>query len=132
MESALAESEGRLRLAIDAGRMAVWELDVARKRLIGSVELNRLLGFPDDAEPSVEEIRSRYFPGERERVQRAGQEAFEHLRRLDPDVHVLLSTGYSPDDEARVLLQSGVRGFLQKPYKVNDLLDAVRTAIDSA
>jgi PAS domain S-box-containing protein len=126
MEAALAESEGRLRLAIDAGRMAVWELDVARNRLIGSVELNRLLGFPDDAEPSVEEIRSRYFPGERERVQRAGQEAFER-----GDQHMEVEYQYlMPDSSVRWLMLRAefVLTPLGKPERVvGVLLDITET-----
>ena len=90
---ALRTSEARLRLAVDAGRMAIWELDVATDTILGSPELNRLLGFPEDSRPSTSEIRSRYYPGERERLQAAGQAALargdryieEEFRYLWPD-----------------------------------------------
>lgn len=75
MEAALSISESRLRLAIDAGRMAVWEVDLRTQRIAGSRELNRLLGFPDNAAPTIEDIRARYYPGEGERVRRMGEEA---------------------------------------------------------
>jgi len=81
-EDALRASESRLRLAIDAGRMAVWELDVATDTLVGSPELYQLLGFPADARPSIAEIRARYYPGERERMQAAGQEAMARGERF--------------------------------------------------
>jgi PAS domain S-box-containing protein len=45
-QAALAESEARLRLAIDAGRMAVWEVGAATDSLTVSPELKRLLGLP--------------------------------------------------------------------------------------
>ncbi len=61
-------SEARLKLSVEAGRMAVWEADLVNDRIVGSPELNRLLGFADDARPSLEDIRARYYPGERERV----------------------------------------------------------------
>lgn len=67
-ERTLRQSEARLRLAIDAGRMAIWELDVAADRLVVTPELNRLLGFPEDAHPTIDEVRARYAPGERERL----------------------------------------------------------------
>jgi len=67
-EIALRESEQRLRLALDAGRMAVWETDSAKNTIKGSPELNRLFGFPPDAYPTLEEIQARYAPGERERI----------------------------------------------------------------
>jgi PAS domain S-box-containing protein len=75
VEEALRASEARLRLAIDAGRMAVWESDVVRNKILNSPELNRLLGFPEDATPSVEELRSRYSPGAREELLAHAQEA---------------------------------------------------------
>ncbi len=69
----LRESEARLRLAMDAADLAVWELDTASGRLTPSPELNRLLGFEEDASPTLEEARSRYAPGERERVAAEGE-----------------------------------------------------------
>ncbi|MEO5806148.1 PAS domain-containing protein [Devosia sp.] len=72
---ALAESEARLRLAIGAGQLAVWELDLATLRITPSPALNQLYGFPPDASPSTEDYLSRYAPGERERVDRLGAEA---------------------------------------------------------
>lgn len=67
-EDAHAQQAERLRLAIDAGRMAVWEVDMDTNTITGSKELNRLYGFPDDSDPTVEELQSRYAPGEKERV----------------------------------------------------------------
>src|SRR5207237_458235 len=44
--------EARLRLALESGQMAVFELDVANDTVVGSPELNRLFGFRADAEPT--------------------------------------------------------------------------------
>ncbi|AZQ68672.1 hypothetical protein EF888_16970 [Silicimonas algicola] len=71
----LAASEERLRLAIDAAEMAVWDLDLEAGVVAHSPELNRLLGFPEDASPSLDELRSRYAPGERERLEAEGAAA---------------------------------------------------------
>lgn len=71
-EDALIESEARLRLALDAAQMAVWEVDLQSGTVVGSPELNRLCGFPEDAAPTLEELRSRYAPGEQERLQEEG------------------------------------------------------------
>jgi PAS domain-containing protein len=49
-EAALRESEQRLRLSLEAGQMAAWESDTSRNSVSTSPELNRLFGFPDDAE----------------------------------------------------------------------------------
>jgi PAS domain S-box-containing protein len=99
-EAALRESEARLRLAIDAGRMAVWQVDIRTEAVTGSPELNRLLGFPPDATPTIEEMRSRYCPGERERIQAAGQAS---LARGDPFIEVEYCVKW-PDQSVHWLL----------------------------
>ncbi|HEV2605448.1 MAG TPA: PAS domain S-box protein [Microvirga sp.] len=80
-ETALRESETRLRLALDAGRMAVWAWDGLTGTLKTSPELNRMLGFPPDHVLSIEEARSRYYPGEGERIRGAGQAAMARGER---------------------------------------------------
>jgi hypothetical protein len=62
--------------------MAVWESDTSTNSVTTSPELNRLLGFPEDATPTIEEIRSRYAPGARERLRRAAAAALEHGQPL--------------------------------------------------
>jgi PAS domain S-box-containing protein len=80
--TALGESEARLRLALEAGRMAVWELDPATDTVIGSPELNRLFGFLTHVGPTPEERRARYLPGERERLRQLGREALARGERF--------------------------------------------------
>lgn len=75
MRRALVGSEARLRVAVDAAQMAVWELDLDTDEVTSSPELNRLYGFAPDARPTSDDFRSRYAPGERERLERAGAEA---------------------------------------------------------
>lgn len=71
-EERLQQSEARLRLAMDAAGLAVWEVDLASGTLTPSPELNRLLGFPANALPTLEDARSRYAPGERDRITAEG------------------------------------------------------------
>jgi DNA-binding NtrC family response regulator len=59
-----------------------------------------------------------------------GQETFQRLRESDPDIRILLSSGYSRNDRAAELLDVGARGFLQKPYDMDDVLHKVRQALD--
>ncbi|WP_353644482.1 HWE histidine kinase domain-containing protein [Mesorhizobium sp. WSM2239] len=92
-EEAALESEARLRLAMEAADIAVWEVDLANDTITHSPELNRLCGFPEDARPTIEEFRSRYAPGERERLKKEGAEALargetrlqSEFRQLWPD-----------------------------------------------
>ena len=69
---ALRESETRLRLAIEAGRMAVWEVDLESGTVTNSPALNLMFGLPRDATPSFDELRAHYAPGEIERLATEG------------------------------------------------------------
>ena len=54
-----------------------------------------------------------------------GVEAFGELRRLNPDVRVVLASGYSPEDVGSRFAGKGLVGVLQKPYtfaKLRELL----------
>ncbi|UCD56012.1 MAG: response regulator, partial [Candidatus Hydrogenedentota bacterium] len=59
-----------------------------------------------------------------------GRETFLKLKKINPQVKVLLSTGYSQNGEAKEMLNDGVIGFVQKPYQLGDLLSKVRSALD--
>lgn len=74
----LAESDARLRLAIEAGQLAVWELDVPNLRITPSPALNRLCGFAEGAEPTLVEYQSRYAPGELERIGKLNSDAIAY------------------------------------------------------
>ncbi len=55
-----------------------------------------------------------------------GHEAFFLLKEIDPEVRVLLSSGYVSEDDAGDVLEAGALGFLQKPYRMIDLARIVR------
>ncbi len=60
----------------------------------------------------------------------SGGETFDKLREVDPGVRVLLSSGYSLNGTARAIVESGCRGFLQKPFNLKDLSQKVREVLD--
>jgi PAS domain S-box-containing protein len=59
----------------------------------------------------------------------AGREAFREMRRINPGVKALLSSGYTIDGEAREVLREGVLGFLQKPFRKSELARRVVEAL---
>ncbi|MGC9092190.1 MAG: PAS domain S-box protein [Bacteroidota bacterium] len=59
-----------------------------------------------------------------------GRETFLKLKELNPKVRALLSTGYSQNGKAQEILNSGVMGFLQKPYQAEELAAKVRKVLD--
>ena len=54
-----------------------------------------------------------------------GGECYRMLGRINPEVRVLLVTGYGLNEKAQGLLDEGMRGFLQKPYTGEELFRAV-------
>jgi two-component system, cell cycle sensor histidine kinase and response regulator CckA len=61
--------------------------------------------------------------------QMGGSETFDRLLKLNPDVKVLLSSGYSMDGQAAAILSRGCRGFIQKPFTLNDLSKKLRACL---
>lgn len=61
----------------------------------------------------------------------SGNETFDNLRRIKSEQKVLLSSGYSVNDQAAELLEKGCNGFLQKPYLMKELAREVRAALDA-
>jgi PAS domain S-box-containing protein len=58
-----------------------------------------------------------------------GSETFERLKAINPEVAVLLSSGYSLNGESRDILQRGCRGFIQKPFSMDALDRHIRQAL---
>lgn len=87
----------KLQLAIQAGRMAVWEHDTATDALKSSPELNALLGLEPDHLLDAAEIRRRFHPGDGERLEKAAGAAMAAGQRFF-DSEVRLRSG---DSEVR-------------------------------
>lgn len=93
-EDQVAESEARLRLALDAGDMAVWEVDVVAGTVTHSPKLNMLCGFPPDARPSVAEFQAHYAPGELERIHTLAAEiSARGEKRMEADLRLIWPDG---------------------------------------
>ena len=61
-----------------------------------------------------------------------GEETFQRLRRIRPDVKTILSSGYNAQDVTNRFAGMGLAGFIQKPYRVKQLLEAVREVLEPA
>jgi two-component system cell cycle sensor histidine kinase/response regulator CckA len=47
-----------------------------------------------------------------------GAETFEELRRLCPEVRVILCSGFSEEEVTRRVSGDGLNGFVQKPFQI--------------
>ncbi len=61
-----------------------------------------------------------------------GDAVFDELRGLNPDVAVVLSSGFAEQSKLGNMLAQGLRGFIPKPYTREKLLEQVRSTLDSA
>ena len=60
----------------------------------------------------------------------SGHEVFLALKKINPDVKVLLSSGYSVAGEASEILRAGARGFLDKPFRLSRLASALNPLLE--
>ncbi|MBE9545879.1 MAG: cache domain-containing protein [Proteobacteria bacterium] len=60
-----------------------------------------------------------------------GGEAYNALREMNPDVKVLLASGYSVNGQASKILERGCDGFIQKPFNMERLSQKIREILDN-
>jgi CheY-like chemotaxis protein len=58
-----------------------------------------------------------------------GEACFRELRQLQPDVKVILSSGYNEQDIVNRFSGKGLAGFVQKPYTTEELIAKIRVAL---
>ncbi|WP_312912620.1 bacterio-opsin activator domain-containing protein [Natronosalvus caseinilyticus] len=78
-ETALRDSEERLRLALEAGELGVWELDLQTEDVPGrSPHHDRIFGYEEPVDDwSFERFLEHVHPADRDRVERQFEAAFE-------------------------------------------------------
>ncbi|MBW2647964.1 MAG: response regulator [Deltaproteobacteria bacterium] len=59
-----------------------------------------------------------------------GREAFHQMKRLNPNVRVLLATGLGRSADAHAMLDNGVAGFVYKPFSMAKLSQKVREILE--
>ena len=60
-----------------------------------------------------------------------GDAVFDELRAINPDVVVVLSSGFAEQSKLGNMLAQGLKGFMPKPYTRQKLLEQVRSTLDS-
>ncbi|MDU0457700.1 MAG: response regulator [Geobacteraceae bacterium] len=57
-----------------------------------------------------------------------GEHCFRRLRQLNPDIKVIMSSGFSEEEVIQKFAGKGFSGFIQKPYKLSALRDVLQRA----
>ena len=60
-----------------------------------------------------------------------GKQCIEGLLRLDPLVKVIIASGYSANGPTKNELAAGTKGFINKPYKIRQMMATVREVLDA-
>ena len=64
--------------------------------------------------------------------QAGGHQTFFRLKAINPDVKVLLSSGFVSEEEVNDLLQQGACGFLPKPHRLPVVVKEIRRVLDGS
>ncbi|MEA3208384.1 MAG: two-component system, cell cycle sensor histidine kinase and response regulator CckA [Chthoniobacter sp.] len=60
-----------------------------------------------------------------------GSDVFAELLLINPQVPVVLSSGFAEQERLRSMLARGLRGFMPKPYTQQKLLTQIRSTLDA-
>ena len=55
-----------------------------------------------------------------------GEQCFRELRKLNPDLKVIMSSGYHEQEVTQRFLGQGLTSFIQKPYKLSKLSEVIK------
>jgi PAS domain S-box-containing protein len=119
-EQNLQEREQDLRTALEAGSLAIFDIDHVTGKIKASPRLNELYGYPADHCLTLEEIRACFHPDDAEEILRNSRLLREDpsVRQFDWPLRLLLPDGamrwvngrgeYIRDEAGRVLRSRGV------------------------
>ena len=60
----------------------------------------------------------------------SGAETYDRLKAINPEIKVLLSSGYSMNSQAEAILARGCKGFIQKPFNIEQISKKIREILD--
>jgi CheY-like chemotaxis protein len=59
----------------------------------------------------------------------SGEQTFDALRAINPELRVLIWSGYGAEQDIAAMLRRGAKGFIQKPYRVAELSRVIAEAM---
>ena len=59
----------------------------------------------------------------------SGKDVFIMMQKVNPEVKVILTSGFGDDDRVRELFQMGICDFIQKPFSVDSLTTAINKVV---
>lgn len=117
-------------VGLKRGQGAILIVDDEKMNIAVTAEMLEVLGYRVISATSGQEAIYRYnemkdeicvvildmvMPG------MGGGETFDTLKDMNPDIKVVLASGYSLDGQAKSIMSRGCRAFIQKPFSINNL-----------
>jgi CheY-like chemotaxis protein len=63
--------------------------------------------------------------------EKSGKVTYEELKKINPDIKVLLVSGYSLNKQVEELISQGCNGFIQKPFDIIELSQKLREILEN-
>jgi len=139
-QATLAEEKVRPSEELKKGGETILLIDDEEVVLIVTRRILRMLGYTvittASGSEAIEVYRSRcdeialvildmIMPG------MGGREVFERLKRINPQIRVILSSGYSVEGQAQEIIDQGAMTFIQKPFSANNLSEKIREVLET-
>ena len=61
-----------------------------------------------------------------------GFKCLKEMISIDPNARILMASGYSADTTVTDCTRAGAKGYIRKPYQLNDFFDKIRQILDQA
>jgi two-component system, cell cycle sensor histidine kinase and response regulator CckA len=61
-----------------------------------------------------------------------GKQCLEELLKIDPKARVLIASGFAANGQTKAAMETGARGFVDKPYSMKGMLQSVRQVLDQS
>ncbi len=59
-----------------------------------------------------------------------GKDCLREILAMDPQAKVLITNGFAPNEPIQETMEAGARGFIGKPYQIEQFLDSIRAVLD--
>ncbi|MEI6155207.1 MAG: response regulator, partial [Deltaproteobacteria bacterium] len=59
----------------------------------------------------------------------SGSDTFEILKAINLRIKVILASGYSLNELTSKMMERGVRAFIQKPFRIEDIAETIKTVL---
>jgi len=94
LDAAMQESEARLRLALESGKIGVWSWDLRSNEVYRSTECNEIMGGGHDFEGTLEDFTRILHPQDAEYVLLSLEEAISSNTTYEAEFRILLPGGH--------------------------------------